>query len=881
MAVLTILTAMLGSAFYYKSLVGYALKDAQMENEVQSITARNFIQSFFSENVKSVRILAGLKEIKAVCENSSSENLVQTNALLDHFNSSLKSDVCYLLNQEGVAIASSNRNDAQSFIGIDYSFRPYFYNAMSEKPDIYFALGVTSKKRGFYFSHPVYCSNGGAPVGVAVIKISIDIFEQNLRDLKLADTENSLLTNPEGVIISSDKPDWLYRFLWEKDRDNVSDAGDTEMIGRDPAAWSGLKKINEKVARNDTGQKYLYYLMPIPELSGWHIVHLRNLESLYQRLISPFFDVAGFLIVAIAILIGASVLFLYQKASADIERRKRLEKKLSQLSQAVEQSPVSVVITDINGCIEYVNPKFTDITGYSYDEVRGKNPKVLQSGKMPKTYYKKLWDTISAGRTWKGEFINVRKNGEEFWEKASISPLKNHAGQITHFIGVKEDISKLKKADRRIRNSLKFLQLLIDVIPAPVYYKDRNGKYLGCNEAFESFLGMKKTDIIGKTVYDIVPKKLADKYYQKDHELYENPGIQVYDAKVKHADGTFHDVFFNKATFTNDSDSDVGGLVGVMLDITERKQIAQALLESEERFRQLYETAPIAYCSIAPHDSSIIHCNDASVNLLGYSKKDLAGKKVFDLCSESAKGKQKSKEIFGQLMKGQKIRDAEIEMVKENGEIIITQISGDPVLDIEGNLVEGRWMIVDITERKKIEETIRYIALHDNLTGLPNRNLFFDRLEHAIQNADRNRTMVALLYFDLDGFKPVNDKLGHEAGDYVLKETGSRLRKIIRATDTVARIGGDEFAIILPEIKDREHAAAVSMKIIQSVSQPIDVNNQNVSVGASIGISLYPEDAADAEELVQKADIAMYQVKKTGKGSCQFYAPEEDQPDFS
>jgi diguanylate cyclase (GGDEF)-like protein len=97
----------------------------------------------------------------------------------------------------------------------------------------------------------------------------------------------------------------------------------------------------------------------------------------------------------------------------------------------------------------------------------------------------------------------------------------------------------------------------------------------------------------------------------------------------------------------------------------------------------------------------------------------------------------------------------------------------------------------------------------------------------------------------------------------------------------VARIGGDEFAIILPEIKDREHAAAVSMKIIQSVSQPIDVNNQNVSVGASIGISLYPEDAADAEELVQKADIAMYQVKKTGKGSCQFYAPEEDQPDFS
>lgn len=745
MAILAFLTAGVGGAFYYNSLVGSSLKEAESQTRIHVATVRNFIRSFFSENIKSVKILAGLKDLQAACADESPGSLKTANGLLDHFKRSLDADACYLMNRAGLTIASSNRHDPDSFIGRNYAFRPYFINARAGKPDTYFALGVTSKKRGVYFSHPVYAPPEIEPAGVAVIKISLDVFEQNLKGLKQSENEITMLTSPEGIIIASDKISWLNHFLWKNQTagndQNDDKEIDADQFGEGPWPWTGLTRNSGRFASNSSGIKYLYDQEPVYSLEGWHIVHLRNIDSLYQRLIAPLFEVAGILIIASALLVGFVVVFLYKRASADLKRRKRLENKLLQLSQALEQSPVSVVITDTKGTIEYVNPKFSETTGYSRSEVVGKNPRVLQSGKMPSDFYKKLWNTILSGRIWSGEFINTRKSGEQFWEKATISPIKDKAGRTTHFVGIKEDISELKKADRQLRNSLKFFQQLIDVIPTPVFYKDHKGHYRGCNKPFEAFAGVKRQDIVGKTVYDLLSKDLADKFHAKDLELLSNPGIQVYESEIKSADGVRHHVLFNKATFS-DPDGSIGGIVGVMMDIT---------------------------------------------------------------------------------------------------------------------------------ERKKNEEQITHLALHDNLTGLPNRYLFFDRLQHAIGNADRNRSMVALLYFDLDGFKEVNDQFGHMEGDHVLKEIGSRLIEVIRATDTVARIGGDEFAIILPDLKIKDPAADIARKIIHSISRAFDIRGQAVCVGASIGISIYPEHAADAEEMVHKADAAMYQVKNKGKGDISFY----------
>lgn len=177
----------------------------------------------------------------------------------------------------------------------------------------------------------------------------------------------------------------------------------------------------------------------------------------------------------------------------------------------------------------------------------------------------------------------------------------------------------------------------------------------------------------------------------------------------------------------------------------------------------------------------------------------------------------------------------------------------------------------DITDRKKAEERIKYIALHDSLTGLPNRNLFFDRLELAIRRASRYKTVIGLLYIDLDGFKPINDTFGHDAGDAYLREAASRMLNCIRESDTAARLGGDEFGIILPEMNDRAEAEIVAKRLLRSFSKPIRIAEENEVFGSmSIGIASYPHDGRKADLLLQKADTAMYYVKKNGKNNYHF-----------
>jgi diguanylate cyclase (GGDEF)-like protein/PAS domain S-box-containing protein len=174
--------------------------------------------------------------------------------------------------------------------------------------------------------------------------------------------------------------------------------------------------------------------------------------------------------------------------------------------------------------------------------------------------------------------------------------------------------------------------------------------------------------------------------------------------------------------------------------------------------------------------------------------------------------------------------------------------------------------IRDITERKQAEEHVRHLAHFDGLTDIPNRMFFYDRLEQAINLARRDKHKVALLYLDLDKFKEVNDSLGHDAGDELLKNVARRIRRLLRESDTVARVGGDEFAVILPQIETRDAAAEVVKKVIAALARPYDLagHGQDVLIGSSVGISVFPEDGADAGTLVKAADSAMYHAKQEG-----------------
>jgi diguanylate cyclase (GGDEF)-like protein len=181
----------------------------------------------------------------------------------------------------------------------------------------------------------------------------------------------------------------------------------------------------------------------------------------------------------------------------------------------------------------------------------------------------------------------------------------------------------------------------------------------------------------------------------------------------------------------------------------------------------------------------------------------------------------------------------------------------------------------EIAARKQIEEKIRYMACHDNLTGLPNRILFKDRLDTARTLAVRNTEKLAILFIDLDGFKAVNDTLGHQAGDQLLQEVARRLQAAVRQSDTVGRVGGDEFIVLLNGIEHGGDAARVAEKILETLEQPIWLAGQSAKVGASIGISIFPDHGDDTEKLIAFADGAMYGIKKSGKNAYAFYVASD------
>lgn len=307
----------------------------------------------------------------------------------------------------------------------------------------------------------------------------------------------------------------------------------------------------------------------------------------------------------------------------DITERKKMEQELRILYQASEQSPASIVITDVHGNIQYVNAKFEAISGYKREEVIGKNPRILKSGYTSPEEYKKLWQTITSGKEWRGEFHNKRKNGELYWERALISPIFNSAGVITNYVAIKEDI----------------------------------------------------------------------------------------------------------------------------------------------------------------------------------------------------------------------------------------------------------------TEQKKQEIILKYQAIYDNLTKIPNRNYALQKIGEILEEAREKKSSVGLLFIDLDHFKEVNDTFGHDYGDELLIQATERMKKALRSTDLIARMGGDEFFVAIPMVTNPLQLQIIAEKIISVLSEPFEILKKKVNISASIGIAIFPQDGEDLKQLIRRADLAMYQAKRNGRHQFQFYHDELDDPD--
>lgn len=287
---------------------------------------------------------------------------------------------------------------------------------------------------------------------------------------------------------------------------------------------------------------------------------------------------------------------------------------------------------------------------------------------------------------------------------------------------------------------------------------------------------------------------------------------------------------------------------------------AQALRESEERFKLVFEHAPIGMV-ISDFKGKFIRINQAMADLLGYPLETLAQLSF----TEITHPEDLTKDIFmvGELVRGKKQRFVmEKRYVRRDGEIIHVTLHVSLVRNSRGRPLYFIGQTVDITERTRYEQAIKHMAYHDPLTGLPNRVMLREKLAMLLAQARVNQDMLAVIFLDLDRFKLINDSLGHYVGDHALKMIADRLVHSVRASDMVARLGGDEFTVLLPGITEEQDAFRVLSKLVETLGQPLRLEDGEFTVSASVGIALYPRDGQDSDTLLRIADAAMYDSKQ-------------------
>ncbi len=312
------------------------------------------------------------------------------------------------------------------------------------------------------------------------------------------------------------------------------------------------------------------------------------------------------------------------------------------------------------------------------------------------------------------------------------------------------------------------------------------------------------------------------------------------------------------------------GFVSIYTDVTERAKAEAALRRSEERFRSLTALSSDWFWE---QDADFRFTRLEGRHLGGddHAFAGEIGKTWWEIGFELDEGWDPHLDL---LRRHEPFHDLILRRRLADGSVRHTRVSGEPVFDGRGTLLGYRGVGRDVTLQKTAEDRIRYLATHDGLTGLPNRTWFHELLGMELKAAARYGRRLAVLFIDLDRFKLINDSLGHDAGDELLKETSSRITQSLRASDVVARLGGDEFVVMLREVACQEQAAVVARKVLAAVMEPVPLCGQACRVTASIGVSLYPDDGEDAPTLMKNADIAMYVAKEDGKNGFQFYANE-------
>ncbi|AIY06778.1 diguanylate cyclase [Planococcus sp. PAMC 21323] len=541
-----------------------------------------------------------------------------------------------------------------------------------------------------------------------------------------------------------------------------------------------------------------------------------------------------------------------------------LEESEQRYQSLAENHPYGIFEFDANGHLKSGNIGTETITGYSAEELLETSfLSMIVSTEIEKIRHH-FYETLHNNRLERYEFAYRHKNGKLLYLQATNIPILLD-GKLVGMHAVVTDITEVTYAKKSLNEAKEKLEIYWKNSAVPIFYIDAKGDILSANPAFEEIFGFTEEEMINKKG-SIIPQEMKPAQMAMLKRILQGETIESHDTVRITKSGKLLNIISSYSPVRNEKKEVVGATI-ISKNVTELKKVEKELQKSQEKYRLITESTLdiITLINLSGH---IEYVSPASEKILGFPDHVYIGK----LFTQNIHPEDTFKLIDNvtALINGEKPTALDVRYLHCDGHYIWMEVSPTPVYS-NGEMTQLFTLARDVTERKRLQSDIAKMAFHDHLSGIPNRRSFDDKLEKAVLQATRTNKKIAVLMLDGRKFKKINDQFGHDVGDAVIKEMATRLQASIRPGDTAARLGGDEMGVILPDIDSLDIAIATAEQILKSYEAPVFFNGHKITMGAGIGISLYPDDAVNEKQLIKHADLALYEAKKAGRDTYRVY----------
>jgi diguanylate cyclase (GGDEF)-like protein/PAS domain S-box-containing protein len=584
------------------------------------------------------------------------------------------------------------------------------------------------------------------------------------------------------------------------------------------------------------------------------------------------------------ILVGMPLLFLHIRQHKilltmipTIKEQSKVKKEWIETTKRHESffqaTTDAIYIASADYCVMYVNPAYENLFGWKREEVIGKhNPIHIKGDDLEREVVFSALEKCQSVSNYETKL--QRKDGRILDVSITLSPILDSNGKLKEIAAITRDISSRKKMERHLKQQESLYRLLTENSSDIIALYNAQHETVYVSPTSEKILGYTSEEYIDLKVEEVVHEEdlpaLLDS--RKKASLGEVQSC-VFRMRSKKGEYIWLESSANPVL---DEGGNLAQIQVTTRNIHHQRVYQELLQKSEERYRFIAEYST-DLIRIVSEDRKIQYASPSHQLKLGYDSEELIGKNLEDFIYSDDQEMVKQKFMDGTLRK--QPSTVEFRLVMKNKQILWVETNVVPLYDARGEFIHYNSASRDISERKHYEEQLKHMAYTDSLTGIPNRRLFYDRFSQAIKKAKRNQRKFALFVLDCDHFKRVNDSLGHDIGDLLLKGVVERIQTFIRDADTFARLSGDEFAIILDDFHDIQDVEEIAKRIIDVLQTPWDIKGNELVVTFSIGISIFPDHGLDMDTLFSHADQALYLSKGKGKNQYHFYTKDMIQPE--